>query len=201
MAHRFQFSDKHEIANESKKWEPYEKEYYDHLSDQFFERHWEISELYPHNFRASFLIHIISFIEYELKKICDYYHETSKTDFSISDLKGNSEIEKAKIYLTNVCKVDFSKLNPEWNFINTCKLIRNKLIHQQGILNETDKELNKFIQKTTFIKIREPVSQVKMYNLSNQIIIHSKDLNNQLLKSTEDFFEKLIVTELKFVKF
>ena len=68
-----------------------------------------------------------------LKKFCDYYALINKTDFSISDLKGNSDIEKAERYLKKSCKVDFANLDLEWRFINTCRKIRINIVHEQRI--------------------------------------------------------------------
>jgi hypothetical protein len=197
--HRESFS-KAEAEEVAKSYHPDEARYYEFLESQYLDRYLELSELYPHNFRASFLINIISFIEYELKKICDYDHILYKRDFSISDLKGNSVIEKAKNYLSKSCKVDFANLNAEWTFINICRQIRNNIVHEQGILTSSSKnwqELNDFIQKNNYLKIRPENSFVKIGGLTNQLIITSKELNDNLLKATEKFFEKLLVDELK----
>jgi hypothetical protein len=198
--HRDSFS-KAEAQEVAKSYHPDEAAYYDFLEGQYLDRYLELSEFYPHNFRASFLIHIISFIEYELKKICDYDYTLYMRDISISDLKGNSGIEKAKIYLSKSCKVDFDNLNPEWDFINVCRLIRNNIVHEQGILNPLSnhgKQLNDFIEKNNYLKIRSENSSVKIGNLTNQLIITSKVLNDNLLKFAEKFFEKLLIDELKF---
>ncbi len=153
------------------------------------ERHFEISVLYPHNFRASFLTQIFAFIEFELKKICDYHHKLNNTDYSINDLKGNSEIEKAKVYLTKSCKIHFDKLEPEWGLINKIKLIRNKLVHHQGIIEKSDKDWKPI------------VSYIKEFDLGmlkdNVFIINNREFNERFLKISESFFKKLLYNELK----
>jgi hypothetical protein len=48
--------DKDKIEAVAKSYHPHEFEYRSYLEEQYFEAHFELSELYPHNFRASYLI-------------------------------------------------------------------------------------------------------------------------------------------------
>ena len=91
---------------------------------------------YPNSFRNSFLVQIFSFFEKKLKEICLEHYKITETVFSINDLKGNSDIEKAKKYLTKTCSIKFSELNPEWNFMNDIRKIRNIIVHSQGEINQ-----------------------------------------------------------------
>ena len=43
---------------------------------------------------GSFLWH--SFLLYSLRRICNHYHAAKETDYSLSDLRGGSDMEKAK---------------------------------------------------------------------------------------------------------
>ena len=180
-----------------------ERDYHSYLLDQYAERSWELNELYPHNFRASFLTQIISFIEYELKKICDHYQLLNNSPLGISDLKGNSDYEKSRTFLSKVGGVAFSNLEPEWSFINKSRVIRNKIIHQQGLLSITDKD---FKQIDDFVKM-EPGLKYKQENASKgfenvtefTLIINSKEFSLNLLVKTETFFKKLLENELKYI--
>jgi len=191
-----------DIYQKAKDKSEFQSEYYNHLLDEYSERQWELTVLYPHNFRASFLTQIISFVEFELKKICDHHHIVNNTVFSIGDLKGNSEIEKCKRYLSKVCNVNFSNLEPEWKFIDDCRIVRNKIIHHQGIFQNIDRDfqrLNEFVKGQIGIRYREDMSATKSKNLTGfTLIIDSKDFCENLLSKTEVFFKRLLNEELKY---
>lgn len=192
-----------EIAKEAKQAGEYEEQLYMHIVSGYVERFEEISMLYPHNFRASFLIQIFSFIEYELKMICKYHHQLNKTDYSIKDLKGNSDIEKAKTYLVKSCKIDFNNLEPEWSFINQIRMIRNKLIHHQGevIVGDVDrKPILSFLKKNDFIETKEPFEEGDIDKKKFTILIKNRKLNEALLEKSKSFFKKLLIHELDLVK-
>lgn len=167
------------------------------MVENFSERYNEIARIFPHNFRASFLIQIISFIEHELKEICEQYEFSNKTKYSVNDLNGNNDIEKAKKYLTKSCNVNFEKLNPEWQFILMVKRIRNKLVHHQGFVKKVEKDwelFNEFNRKKEFLEFVPKGEFVE----SPRIIIRSRLLIDELLKNTKRFFKKLLESELKY---
>lgn len=189
-----------DLLEEAKTNLEFPREYYNHLQNQYSERHWELSILYPHNFRASFLGQIISFIEFELKKICDFYQTLNNEIFGINDLKGGSDIENCKKYLQKVCNVDFEKLQPEWNFINNAKTIRNKVTHHQGIIDLKDNDLKKFVNSHKGLSFKEDNLTVSKNEITHYtLIICRKDFCDELLTITELFFKKLFEDQLKHI--
>ena len=165
-------------------------DYYNHMIDVYSEKFGEISTLFPHNFRSSFLIQIISFVEFHLKKICDNSARTQKQPFVMSDLKGNSDFEKAKVYLKKVADLDISKLGEDWEFIDGCRIIRNKLVHQQGLMGKNDdnkKSIEKFAKKQGLITVAE-----KTNDCESRIEINDKELNAKLISSVSGFFKELL---------
>lgn len=197
------FEDKHNetsIAEEAKKAGENQSGYLSYLLDGFYDEKLNLSVLYPSNFRSSFLTQIISFIEYELNAICKHHHSINNTDFSVSDLKGASDMDRAKKYLSSAAKIDFNKLNPEWSVIYTIRKLRNILVHHQSIIDTCDQdwgELDMFIGNNNFIELVELESDNKLVKTKYyNIIITKKGLNDKLINDTEKFFIKLL-TELK----
>lgn len=82
-------------------------------------------------------------MEYELRKAGNYNHKNNETKISMNDIKGNSDFEKAKSYLTKICEIDFSKLNPEWNYLQNAKDLRNVLTHNQGEFLQSNERKSK----------------------------------------------------------
>jgi len=167
------------------------------IAEKYYYKSGEIATLFPHNFRASFLIQIITFIEHELKLICEHYEFEKQTKYSINDLKGNNEIEKAKQYLEKTCNVNFDNLNSEWQFILKIKRIRNKLVHFQGFVKKTEKDwkiFNDFNNKPKYFDFTPKGELVE----EPKLIIKNRLLIDDLLLITEKFFKKLLEKELKY---
>ena len=172
---------------------------------KFAKDHYEYGTFYPQSFRTSFFTQIFSILEYELKEICMIYHLENKTDFTIYDLKGNSEIEKAKLFLKKACKIDFTSLEPEWSYLNTIRKIRNIFVHHQGEINKTHNDWNvikqfienkkqqigfgnaaEFLDKETFNELFD--------NDSNfNIEISDSKINVELIASIKTFLRNLVL--------
>ena len=94
-------------------------------------------------YRTSLFTNVFGMVEYELKKACNFHFRNNKTIVSMNDLRGNSDFERAKNYLTKICKINFDSLNTEWNYSQTVKDLRNILIHNQGEFVQTNEKKNK----------------------------------------------------------
>lgn len=191
------FEKKHDIKSLIKSEEAQKKygnEYLMHMVTSYCNEYERLTLQFPHDFRASFLVQIISFIEYELKAICQYHHTLHNTDFSVLDLNGNGDMAKIKKYLSKAVKLDINKLNPEWGLINKIRKLRNKLVHHQGIVSESEKdlvELNNFIQGNESIELHE-VTLDKNTHRTYRISITNEYLNDKLINDAENLFKKLL---------
>lgn len=174
--------------------------YSDFLLTKLIEDHVSLSNLYTHNFRASFYIQIISFIEYELRNICEYHHVIKKTDFGIEDLKGSNDIDKAKIYLSKSANIKFKNLNPEWQFIQEAKEIRNLLVHHQSrviIKNKRNERLKSVFQEKDYFEYHKFPSENSEGFEEGHFFICKSEANRRLIDSSKIFFTKLLESELK----
>ncbi len=163
----------------------------------------EHSIFYPQSFRTAFLVQLFSILEYELRVICLHHHIENKTDFSINDLSGRSDLEKAKKYLTKSCSVNFENLNPEWNFLNTIRKIRNSIVHHKGEIKKTDKDWNSIFNfvKNNKDKIgfSEHIEYMNKEDYAEFIYNHQtfhlevgrRQLNNELVNQICSFLHKL----------
>ena len=181
------------IEEESKKAGEHHNEYYEHLLNSYIDRHRELADVFPNNFRAFLLTQVISVIESELKKICNHYGVNNNQKFDVDDLAGSNDLEKCKTYLKTISNVDFGKFNTEWLFIKKCKIIRNKIVHSDSKVKLTD-EIMSFIKSNSSISYEEP-KYLPEDTIQFQII--NKDLADELIKKGQDFFIKLL-EELKY---
>lgn len=164
---------------------------------------------YPQSFRTSIIVQLFSVFEKDIKDICLYHHHYHKTDFSIKDLRGNSDIQRAKLYLKKTCYINFKKLEPEWSFIETIRKVRNIIIHYQCKINKSHNDWNsiyKFIDKNKNLlgysecieysekdQLKELFDNEYYFNLE----IQNSKLTEEFIKVLRSFFNKLI-SEIKF---
>jgi len=138
-------------------------------------------------YRTSLFTNVFGMLEYELKKACNFHFINNKPNVSMNDLKGNSDFEKAKNYLTKICKINFDSLNPEWNYLQTIKDLRNILIHNQGEFVQTNekktKKLIKFISEKDYLEFKpnESIDEEEYYSNDGKIIVTNKKFNEELI--------------------
>lgn len=185
---KFEASTKETIAN-------YDDIDYEHVLNNMAERHYEIVLLYPHQFRASFLIHIMSFIESALRKICTDYENRNHIQIPFSRDKGKSDFQKSQRFLMEEAKIELSNMK-EWNFINSVRKIRNKLVHNQGIVCDSDNdfgEIEMFIEHYDFISFENKIIHGYVNQSHPQkLIIHKREMNDFLINSAENFCDELL---------
>lgn len=170
--------------------ELYDNSNYSEFAELYFKKHEQIADSFPNSFRASFLIQIVSFIETTLIEICEHYELTNSTNYSVHDLKGSSDIEKAKTYLIKTCRANFNSFNPEWQFILLAKKVRNSLIHNQGSIKTGEKDwklINDFNKGNGYFSFF-PNYETEQ----KRIILRNKNFSDKLINSTEIFFKKLL---------
>ncbi|PRP66677.1 hypothetical protein [Nonlabens agnitus] len=96
--------------------------------------------------QSSLLISVFSFYEVELMKICDTHASRTNSNFSVKDLKGHSDFEKIKMFLTKQCKLIITNPAYQWDFINSLKTVRNCLVHNNGKCLKTSKTYRVILQ-------------------------------------------------------
>jgi pterin-4a-carbinolamine dehydratase len=187
--------DEADLEKEAEKAGAEKEQYFQHLIDSFAERHHEISRQFPHNFRASFLVQVISVIESELKKICNHYGNHKNQKFVVDDLKGSNDLEKCKNYLTSITEIEFKEYSGEWSFINQCKLLRNKIVHHDSVIKRTDKNLITFADNNDSIEL---LNFEELHYENIEFLIVNSKLIDELLISSEKFFRKLLDSGVKY---
>ncbi len=187
--------DEADLEKEAEKAGINKEQYFLHLIDSFAEKHHEISRQFPHNFRASFLVQIISVIESELRKICNHYGNYKNQKFTVDDLKGSNDLEKCKDYLTTITEIDFKQYSAEWGFIKQCKLLRNKIVHHYSVIKRTDKNLITFAKNTDSIEF---LNYEKSHYDNIEFLIVNNKLIDELLITSEVFFRKLLESGIKY---
>jgi hypothetical protein len=111
---------------------------------------WHADELetiekdFPRILRYSCFTLLYSLVETNLEKICNYVRSSMSLALAPKDLVGKG-VERSRVYLKEVANVEFPDSTSEWNEIKNYNLVRNSIVHRQGIL--TDSEDSRKIEK------------------------------------------------------
>ena len=65
----------------------------------YIEEYNDFTDHFQNTFRQSIIVQSYSFFEYHLKKICDRIFQDQNSLFQLNDLRGNSDLEKAKFFI------------------------------------------------------------------------------------------------------
>jgi hypothetical protein len=107
------------------------QEFYDFYQDDY----WQYAEKFPRILRNSFLVSAHSLLEYEIKLICSRLKKEQQIPISLSDLKGDTILDRTKLYC-KLAGLDFPFNDPTWKEIKQYSKVRNCIVHTNGLLKE-----------------------------------------------------------------
>jgi hypothetical protein len=148
----------------------------------------EIEEEFIQRFRNSILIQLFSYLENELKTICNAHSESTKSIYSVNDLKGNSDLDKIKKYLTKSMSIEVGKFTL-WPFINNLRILRNKIVHENSTIQIIDSDLKsmRIFSKDKFL-LKSLNPHPEFYN----IIFDNREFLDECLNKTELFIQEIM---------
>lgn len=164
----------------------YPPEYLQHLLDNAIEEMIEIDVEFIHRFRSSIIIQIFSFLEVELKKFCENHSIQFSKEYSIDDLKGKNDIDKAKKYLKRSANIDITSNQKQWRFLTNLRKLRNKIVHHKSILLEKDNDINALKELS--------VGNFELKSIENygyEILLNDKKFILKCLEQIEKFLKAL----------
>lgn len=108
---------------------------------------------FPNLHRRSGLITLYSFLEVELNKLCEELRKESEIKLTLKDLsKASGDIERATNYLTKVIGLPWDKSQGVWSEIKKIQNIRNKIVHNDGkIDNQGNEDLINYIVSSSYL--------------------------------------------------
>ena len=95
----------------------------------------------------------------------------------LEDVRGDG-IERAKLYLSKVCLIDFPEQSNEWNMMQKLNSIRNCVVHAEGIVPnvKSPKKLKNIINNTDGLELEnEKYLKIECSYIASAIV-HAKKL-------------------------
>lgn len=101
----------------------------------------------------SYFVTLFSYLENKLVKECKRRQNEKKILLAFSDIAGQNDVEKAKVYFKKVLQTPFPSSSIEWEAIQKHKMVRNCIVHQRGIIDDLkqDDKLQAYLKKKNLL--------------------------------------------------
>jgi len=107
-----------------------EGDYLAHVNDEYI----EVSETLPCLYWYSQFLITYSFFEKALNALCMSFQKKNGYSVSLKDMSGQG-INRAKLYLSKICRIGAPFKLPEWNQIALAAEVRNAIAHGSGYID------------------------------------------------------------------
>jgi len=155
-----------------------DKEYAEFKSESLIDDSYSLEFVSKQLFRHSTLISIYSFIEYQLKKICDSLDTKMFLPMKPKDFAG-SGVDKYSKYLLYVSSIDIKKDKKYfWEELERFKKIRNILVHESGVVKKTDIDINNYIKSNSNLSLEHDKLFIKERYITDQINLAEEFFNS-----------------------
>ena len=192
-----------DYTNFNKKLEKDTSDYSDkhigYIEDSFIDNFFMLKDVYLKNYRNAQIIQLYSYLEDILKKGCDRYASYKQTDYKVDDLRGSNDIDKIKKYLRQSIKIDFSQLNPEWQFLDNLRQIRNLVVHHKGKIKNNDPNNNsdkKFKTIANFSKDRFKLKPIGSSENHFELVFDKSEFFKEIIRNIENLVHKIGINEV-----
>jgi len=168
----------------------YEQDEIDYLEHIVYTEGYEFDVEFRLTYRNSIIIQLYSIMENILRNYCLKHYIENKKEYSINDIKGNNDIDKIKKYLKNSSKIDITKNQKLWDFINNFRKLRNKLVHNEGIIHSKENDFKSLLEFSNekFIITKKVEQQEGAYT----IILFDEGFIYETINNVFDFIEQII---------
>lgn len=143
-------------------------------------QYYNLINLYPNIVWSSIFLTAYSLFEYSLLEICKSFKIENENNITLQDLN-HKGINKAKVFLKKIIKLNFPDEEAEWAFVKNSNLIRNCLIHRSGNLCDYDENH----------KIMKFINSVDTLNEMENKLIIEKDFPMEFIKNCISIIENL----------
>jgi len=165
-----------------KKPENYEEAY---SQCEYFEFSYSIDYDFINRFiqsqRKANVLSVFSLIEGQIQLIANLIEYEFNFSIKIKHLSGDGYIDKYWLYITKVFGIDSKNIEKEYNLIKQQKYVRNKIAHNNSVIDEKKMQ---FINETQGLKI-------KKFGKESLLEICDSCYVMNLINNSEIFFKKL----------
>ena len=132
-----------------------------------------------HHIKPDMIINIYSFLDFWLKKICEYHKNKNNLKLTYRDIKGKNDLNAYHKYLERYVGLNL-QVTKEYSHLDKLREIRNKFIHQGGYIQEH--EVKKF----------SIIDGIEIYA---ELITIDKKYIFESLKYAKSYIEKTLVVK------
>lgn len=131
---------------------------------------------FNHFIKPDMLINIYSYLDFWLDRLSKYHKRRLKLSLGFKDIRGNNDLDAYKKYFSQYCGLKLEDINSIYTKLDDLRIIRNRLIHNGGFVEDGD--------EVKFKKIKD----IKIHS---SLIIISDDYVWNTLEYVKDFLLKI----------
>jgi len=129
---------------------------------EVLDEYWDLYKSFPSIHRRAEVINAYSILEHGLRSLCEVYEKKIDSNIKLNDLAAHGYVDKSKKYLEKVVNVEFP-ISGAWKDIKFIQQLRNKLVHEDGVINGKNQDLFCYIDNHPMLELDD----------SNRLIIQS----------------------------
>lgn len=148
-----------------------------------YEREYDYINIIIQNQRKADVLSVFSLIEGQIQFLANLIEFEFNFNIKIKHLNGDGYIDRYWLYITKVFGIDSTEIEKEYNLIKQQKYIRNKIAHNNSIVDE--KKI-KFINETKGLEIKK-IGSKSIFEICDKCYVMD------LIANSEIFFKKLIM--------
>lgn len=168
----------------------------DFMEQDFIDDLKKLDNEFRQNLRRSQIILLYSFLEVKLRDGCNSYASFHNKEYSVSNLRGQNDLDKIKLFFKKSMHIKVNELNPEWNFLDNLRKVRNKIVHHNGIIKKVD---NDYAAISQFSENR---FQLNADSRSENYVIELSDNRflSEIIENISKLYHKILNLEINQLK-
>jgi hypothetical protein len=87
---------------------------------------------FSHLIMPDMVSNIYSFLDFRVKRLCDFQQHKRQLVLSYKDIKGNNDLDTYHKYLTKYAGIDLTVVQNNYQQIDQLRKVRNRFIHNGG---------------------------------------------------------------------
>jgi hypothetical protein len=152
----------------------------------------QYESLFPSYHRYSLVLLTSAYFETELNSLCDEIHNLKQFNFKVSDLKGNSFLEKFKLYIKRTVDLNVEGINSSWKTINDLQKLRSLIIHANGSFKIERNDICNLIGRYDSLTVdneQENFEKRIPNEIGYKLIISDGQFNMKMIDAVSDIIE------------
>lgn len=127
----------------------------DMAAEPLRDEYWRVKDVFTQINRKALTVSVLGLLEHKLNELCNKLARRVGATQKVTDLPGKG-FKRARKYLEKVIGLDLAGASTSWEELGKIQLVRNTIVHRNGLMREDDEKLRSYINdKTPHLNLNE----------------------------------------------